>query len=63
MTGSAETRLSKTRNASSCSPRVPGEVNLRDVQILLGYSRIENTVRNLGIHDEDARAPAKNTEI
>ena len=37
--------------------------NLRVVQILLGHSKIENTVRYLGIDVEDALALAENTEI
>jgi site-specific recombinase XerC len=37
--------------------------NLRAVQILLGHSRIENTVRYLGIDVEDALALAENTEV
>lgn len=37
--------------------------NLRAVQILLGHSKIENTVRYLGIDVEDALAIAKNTGI
>ncbi len=37
--------------------------NLRAVQILLGHSKIENTVRYLGIDMEDALALAENTEI
>ena len=37
--------------------------NLRAVQILLGHSKIENTVRCLGIDVEDALALAENTEI
>ena len=37
--------------------------NLRAVQILLGHSKIDNTVRYLGIDVEDARALAENTEI
>jgi hypothetical protein len=36
--------------------------NLRAVQILLGHSKIENTVRYLGIDVEDALALAENTE-
>jgi len=35
--------------------------NLRAVQILLGHSKIENTVRYLGIDVEDAPALAENT--
>lgn len=37
--------------------------NLRAVQILLGHSKIENTVRYLGIDVEDALTLAENTEI
>jgi len=37
--------------------------NLRAVQILLGHSKIENTVRYLGIYGEDAFVLAENTEI
>ena len=37
--------------------------NLRAVQILLGHSKIENTVCYLGIDVEDALALAENTEI
>jgi site-specific recombinase XerD len=37
--------------------------NLRAVQILLGHSEFENTVRYLGIDVEDALALAENTEI
>jgi site-specific recombinase XerC len=37
--------------------------NLRSVQILLGNSKIENTVRYLGIDAKDALALVENTEI
>lgn len=37
--------------------------NIRAVQILLGHSKIENTVRYLGIDVKDAIALAENTEI
>jgi site-specific recombinase XerC len=36
---------------------------LRAVQILLGHSKIENTVRHLGIGVEDTLTLAENTEI
>ena len=37
--------------------------NLRAVQILLGHSKIENTVRYLGVDIEDALTLAEGTEI
>ena len=37
--------------------------NLRAVQLLLGHSKIENTVRYLGVDVEDALALAEGTEI
>ena len=37
--------------------------NLRAVQILLGHTKIENTVRYLGVDVEDALMLAKSTEI
>ena len=38
-------------------------VNLRAVQILLGHTKIESTVRHLGVDVEDALALAGKTEI
>ncbi|MER9592936.1 tyrosine-type recombinase/integrase [Mesorhizobium australicum] len=37
--------------------------NLRAIQILLGHTKIENTVRYLGVHVEDALTLAEGTEI
>ncbi len=37
--------------------------NLRAIQILLGHSKIENTVRYLGVDAEDALPLAERTEI
>jgi hypothetical protein len=48
-------------NQASIIYRATG--NLRAVQILLGHSKIENTVRYLGIDVEDALALAETTEI
>lgn len=37
--------------------------NLRAIQILLGHTKIENTVRYLGVTMEDAFILAERTEI
>jgi site-specific recombinase XerC len=37
--------------------------NLRAVQILLGHTKIESTVRNLGVDIEDALEIAEATEV
>lgn len=37
--------------------------NLRAVQILLGHTKIESTVRYLGVNVEDALALAEGTEV
>jgi site-specific recombinase XerC len=37
--------------------------NLRAVQILLGHTKIESTVRYLGVDVEDALALAEGTEV
>lgn len=49
------------RTKASIIDRATG--NLRAVQILLGHSKIENTIRDFGIDMEDALALAENTEI
>ena len=43
---------------------VPGGAdNLRAVQILLGHTKIENTVRYLGVDVEDALTLAEGIEV
>ncbi|MFM0168210.1 hypothetical protein P0D69_35865 [Paraburkholderia sediminicola] len=37
--------------------------NLRAVQLLLGHTKLENTVRYLGIEVDDALEMAKQTEV
>ena len=37
--------------------------NLRAVQLLLGHSELESTVRHLGIEADDALAISEQTEI
>jgi hypothetical protein len=37
--------------------------NLRAVQLLLGYTKLESTVRNLGIEVDDALEMAEQTEV
>jgi len=49
------------RTKASIISRATG--NQHAVQILLGHSKIENTVRYLGIDVEDALTLAENTEI
>ena len=38
-------------------------VNLRTVQLLLGHTKIESTVRYLGVDVEDALALTEGTEV
>jgi site-specific recombinase XerC len=40
-----------------------GDSNLRAIQILLGHTKIENTVKYLGVDIEDALELADRTEI
>ena len=37
--------------------------NIRAIQILIGHTKIENTVRHLGVDIEDALISAERTEI
>lgn len=41
----------------------PRTKNLRAVQLLLGYSKLESTVRYLGIEVDDALEISEQTEI
>lgn len=52
---------SMRRTKASMIYRATG--NLRAVQILLGHTKIENTVRYLGVDVEDALLLAERTEI
>ena len=45
------------------SDDLPGTGNIRAIQILLGHTKIENTVRYLGVDVEDALLLAERTEI
>ncbi len=51
--------LRRTKAAMIC--KATG--NLRAIQILLGHTKIENTVRYLGVDIEDALELAEHTEI
>lgn len=42
---------------------LPGSKNLRAVQLLLGHSKLESTVRYLGIEVDDALEMAEQTEV
>ena len=43
--------------------KLPLKVNLRAVQLLLGHTKLESTVRYLGVKVDDALAIAESTEI
>ena len=53
--------------AAMCSPCVTSRTrrtkNLRAVQLLLGHSKLESTVRYLGIEVDDALEMAEQTEV
>jgi hypothetical protein len=58
--------LSGSRAAFAVQPNRPiykQTGNLRAVQILLGHTKIESTVRYLGVDIEDALALAEGTEV
>ena len=48
---------------TKASPIYKRTGNLRAVQILLGHTKIESTVRYLGVDVEDALVLAESTEI
>ena len=57
-----------SRNSVISSPKVAdvfaaGQVNLRAVQLLLGHTKMDSTVRYLGVELEDALAISEAVEI
>ena len=42
---------------------LPANQNLRAVQLLLGYTKLESTVRYLGIEVDDALEMSEQTEV
>lgn len=52
-----------THDASDeANPHLPSHKNLRAVQLLLGHTRLESTVRYLGIEVDDALEMAEQTD-
>jgi site-specific recombinase XerC len=55
--------LHKTPNSVSSEPGAAHTGNLRAVQLLLGHTKIESTVRYLGIEVDDALAIAEQVDV
>ena len=51
------------RRVSTLESCASGSENLRAVQLLLGHSKLESTVRYLGIDVDDALETAEQTEV
>ena len=52
-----------TLRRTKASPIYRRTKNLRDVQLLLGHTKLESTVRYLGIEVDDALDMAEQTEV
>jgi hypothetical protein len=57
-------RLWDTHNAADeGKPDISAHENLRAVQLLLGHTKLESTVKYLGIEVDDALEMAEQTEV